>query len=366
MMTRKIFALYTLFSFSLVAFGQIKTDGVGAEIDGKVRLSEVVHDFGDVVTKQGPLTCTFTVENISSAPIAIYNVASSCGCTDVTWTREPIRPGAKGFVKATYTNDEGPYPFDKTLTAYISGLRKPVVLRLRGVAHDKKLSLRELYPIDLGGLGFRSTDLNAGNLSQGGQRGDAVRVANLTSAPVRVSFYDVTSGLSMHIEPNPVPAGGESLLSYVVTADRARWGENFYTAVPVVNGKPCGRLKVRAFTKEDFSSLTPAQKEAAPCPVFSSSAVDIGNVRRGTMATATFDYRNTGESAFHIYKVDTDSNAVSLSGRLEDTPSGGEGSLSFGIDTGMLPEGDAEVVILLTTNSAIRPVISLYINGNVI
>ena len=54
------------------------------------------------------------------------------------WTRTDIAPGAKGTIDVTYTNDEGPYPFDKTLTVYLSDLDKPVILHVKGTAYKGK------------------------------------------------------------------------------------------------------------------------------------------------------------------------------------------------------------------------------------
>jgi hypothetical protein len=81
--------------------------GNGLEID------KMVHNFGDIMLDSGPVSCEFTITNKSTKPAVIYNVISSCGCTDVEWTKEPIKPGGTGKISVTYSNDEGPYPFDK-------------------------------------------------------------------------------------------------------------------------------------------------------------------------------------------------------------------------------------------------------------
>ena len=99
----------------------------GAEFDS------TVHDFGTILAKDGPVSCTFTVTNRGEEPLTILSAVSSCGCTGVKWTRETLKPGEQGTVTATYNNDEGPHPFDKTITVYLSDRRKPVVLHLRGV-----------------------------------------------------------------------------------------------------------------------------------------------------------------------------------------------------------------------------------------
>ena len=108
--------LMSVFACGLYAQEKI---GNGLEIDKNI------HDFGDVMIDKGPVSCIFAVKNTGEKPAVIYNVVSSCGCTDVKWTREPIRPGGEGKISVTYSNDEGPYPFDKTLTVYFSDVKKP-------------------------------------------------------------------------------------------------------------------------------------------------------------------------------------------------------------------------------------------------
>ena len=94
---------------------------------------KTVHDFGEVSWKDGALKCSFTLTNNSRDTLDIYAAISSCGCTDVEWTRTPIAPGGKGTVSATYANEDGAYPFDKTVTVYTSAQKKPFVLHLKGV-----------------------------------------------------------------------------------------------------------------------------------------------------------------------------------------------------------------------------------------
>lgn len=102
-------------------------------LSAPLNFDKTVHDFGQVSQNAGPLTCTFTVTNSSDEPLTIFAVVSSCGCTEVKWTRETIAPGRKGSVTATYSNDEGPTYFDKTLTVYTSAQKKPVILHLKGI-----------------------------------------------------------------------------------------------------------------------------------------------------------------------------------------------------------------------------------------
>jgi len=154
-----ILAAMLIIAMPASSMAQTKTVGDKVTIDGNVELDKTVHDFGDILYGSGPVSCKFTIKNISSSPMAIYDVASSCGCTAVDWTKQPIQPGKTGVINATFDNEDGPHPFDKRLTVYFSNVKKPVVLRLRGTAYSKKLPLSEAYPIHLGNLGLKEKEI---------------------------------------------------------------------------------------------------------------------------------------------------------------------------------------------------------------
>jgi len=105
---------------------------------GAARFDKTVHDFGRVNTRDGAVSCVFTVTNISQEPLNIFAVTTTCSCTSSNWTKKSIAPGESGTIEATFTNDEGPYPFDKTLNVYLSGLERPVVLHVKGTAFTGK------------------------------------------------------------------------------------------------------------------------------------------------------------------------------------------------------------------------------------
>lgn len=107
-------------------------------LSGQPEFDTTIYDFGKIGVKDGPQSCTFNVTNTGSDDLLIYAVVSSCGCTNVDWTRSAIKPGEKGIISATYSNEDGPYPFDKTITVYMSSSDKPTVLHIRGEVTNKK------------------------------------------------------------------------------------------------------------------------------------------------------------------------------------------------------------------------------------
>ena len=358
--------------------GNISTEPVVAEIPSPkghepiriedcIELDKVIHDFGDIVESDGPQTCTFKVKNVGKDPLAIYEVLTSCGCTDAEWTKEPLLTGKTGKITVTYKNEDGPYPFDKTLTVYFSAVKKPVVLRIRGIVHEKKKSLEENFgAVRAGAVGFKEKELNAGNMEQGQQRSDQVYIANLGRTPAKVTFEEVSDGLSLSVSPNPVPARSKATLTFTVTASRDKWGKNFYTAVPVVDGKayPAATLSVRSVTKENFASWTEEEKENGSLPFFDDSTISYGTVTAGEKVTATFTFVNKGKGTFICHKADTETAGVVITPPGE-VPPGGKGSLTVTFDTTGLPPGDHDVYMTLITNSPTRPLVSLFMIGSV-
>jgi len=343
---------------------QVTTKGTATVIDGIVEIDKIVHDFGDVVTGSGPLDCTFTVTNLGSKPLAIYTVTVSCGCTEAEWTKAPLQKGQKGTIKVSYNNEDGPYPFDKNLTVYFSGIKQPVVLKLRGEAHEKEIPLDQMYPIHYGNLGLKEVEVKAGNMSQGSQKSDAFMVANIGKTPLKVEFQNVTKGMAVSVSPNPIPAGATARVRYTITSDRSKWGKNYYFATPVLNGKAQRPISVWAFTKEDFTNWTEAQKAKAAQPVFDTNTFNFDTVKEGTKVEATFTVKNNGKSDFVVYKIDSDWAKTTVAPTRPVAP-GKSDTYKITIDTAGMSAGENMVIITMTTNTPSRPLVNLFIGGAV-
>ena len=342
--------------------------GAQEKMSDALEIDKRVHNFGDIMLGSGPVSCTYTVTNVGSEPAVIYNVTTTCGCTDVDWTKEPIRPGKKGTISVTYSNDEGPYPFDKSLTVYHSDSKKPYILKLRGVSMEKAKPLEELYPVKYGRFAMKEGVVECGNMEQGSQKSDAVMVANLSDSPITVSFADLSENLSVSVSPNPIPARSTAEMSVVIKADREIWGKNRYWATPLIDGKAYKnadgetRIGFQAFTKENFNDLTKDEKAKGPRPTFEESTYSFGKMKRGETVHAEFTFRNEGKSTFKVYRVNADACCWSHS----DIPYAEPGeTVTFRIhlDTSDLPLGESLTIITLTTNSPLRPIVNLFIAG---
>lgn len=347
---------------SVDSFVELDTENLADAPKTVVEWDKTVHDFGDVSVSDGPLSCSFTLTNKGSEAIAIFEVVSSCGCTGVDFPKSKIEPGQSATISATYKNEDGPTAFDKTLTVYISGIRRPVILRLRGVVHPKKQSLSQLYsPERLGDLGLKTREFKTGNLKQGLSVSETANVANLGKKPLNVTFTDVSPQLKVSVSPNPIPAGKTAQIVFTVTSDPSLYGLNVYKATPVLDGVPAaGSIEVATWTQENFALWSREAIEKGAIPAFEMSTVSLGTVRAGSKFSASFPLTNNGKSVFHVFKADPDSPAL-VAESLPDIGPKGKGKLVFTLDTSSLPEGDNVIMITLTTNSPQRPLINLFV-----
>lgn len=328
-----------------------------------LQFDKTVHDFGQVLISEGAVSCVFTGTNVSKQDISIMSVNTSCGCTKVNWTHGIIKPGEKLKISATYTNDEGPYSFDKTLTVKVAGQAKPIILHMRGISQEKIRPDSEIYSFRFGPVGLMSDSFKCGNLEMGSSRNEEQTIANLSDKPVRLSFEDLSSGLSLEVKPNPIPASGKATLFITVKAEENKWGYNEYFATPVTNGtKSNEKIKIVAFTAENFTSLTREQKQLGSRPVFAESTFSFGHKKQGARITATFTCTNKGKQELVVHKADSD-----FPGAIPSTfpvlKPGQEGKFTVSLDTSALPKGEALVMITLTTNSPLRPIVTLFLAG---
>ncbi len=385
----------TIFSIFAAAF-LFMAAGASAQstFDKVVSVDKVVHDFGDIFTDQGAVSCTFTFKNISDKPILLLQAVSSCGCTTTEWTREPLQPGKTGTVSATFDNEDGPYPFDKTVTVYVNEVKKPIVLHLRGVAHENAKPLKETYSLKIGNMGIKNLEVKAGNISQRETKSGTVAIANVGVTPMKVEFKNVSDGLTVQVFPNPVPAKSVATMTYTITASRERWGKNWYYATPVIDGREFkaigslpdpeepvddlhfysqpnarigigkGEIAFWAVTKENFSSLPKDYKDDMANPTFTKSTVNFGKLASGAKTSLTFEYTNKGKMDSKFFKLDADCSNVTVK-EMEDTAPGKKGRIVVELDTKGMPKGDNIIALNLFTNSPFRPVISLQIAGTI-
>jgi len=136
-MKKSIFLTVMCMAFSLClaqqnAASKPETKGKQAEPKETVAFDKVEHDFGTIQESGGTVEYAFSFKNAGKTPLVITKVSASCGCTATDYTKEPVAPGKKGFVKATFDPRGVKSAFTKNVTVFTDGEPQRIVLTIKG------------------------------------------------------------------------------------------------------------------------------------------------------------------------------------------------------------------------------------------
>ena len=76
---------------------------------------------------------SFVLTNIGSQVLVIQDVTTSCGCTKVKYSKEPVRPGGTLELKVIYEAEQAEH-FNKAITVYCNADNSPLRLSVKGRA----------------------------------------------------------------------------------------------------------------------------------------------------------------------------------------------------------------------------------------
>jgi hypothetical protein len=108
-----------LMSFSLPgAIKHIPLPGTAIYPDRSLVWKSESVDLGNIPQNK-PVKVSFEFTNSSDAPVIISNVATSCGCTGATYSKEAIRPEESSLISVTY-NAALLGVFNKTITVTLA------------------------------------------------------------------------------------------------------------------------------------------------------------------------------------------------------------------------------------------------------
>jgi hypothetical protein len=114
------------------------TTTIWAQDIAMITFDKTEYDFGKI--KEGTLAnYEFVFTNTGKTALVLNNVQPSCGCTTPEWSKEPIMPGAKGVIKASFNSYGRPGTFQKYITVQSNAGNSEVSLTLKGVVEPKPI-----------------------------------------------------------------------------------------------------------------------------------------------------------------------------------------------------------------------------------
>ncbi len=272
----------------------------------KISFEKDLHDFGKFNESDGKVTYKFAFVNTGGADLFIQNVTASCGCTAPEWTREPVPPGGKGYVAATYNPAGRPGPFRKYITVVSNSDPGSVKLTIAGEVTPKAPSIEDDYRYEMGPMRLKTNHLAFGNIKNTETTNRSLEVINNSEGPVTIEFEGVPQHISIIASPATLQPGQKGSLEAIYKApQRNDWGFVIDRMNLKVNGVTDRNysLVISANIEEDFSVMSPEELSKAPVLNVDDPEFKFGSIKEGEKVEHIYVLSNTGKSDLYIRKV---------------------------------------------------------------
>jgi hypothetical protein len=252
------------------------------------------------------VTHKFEFVKTGGSPLLIDTVRATCGCTAPNWTRQPIPPGGKGFVAATYNPAGRPNAFSKYLYVSSNSANPSVKLTIKGEVSAKPRTIEDDYRYSMAGLRLKANHLAFGNVSNTTEKDYKLEVINNSDKDITLGIEKVPPHLSIKFVPEVLKPNQKGFV--VATYDarqKSDWGMIIDRVQVTVDGQSERdfRLVISANIVEDFSAMSAQELADAPVIEVEAPEVDFGKLKQSEKFEHDFIVSNSGKSTLYIRKI---------------------------------------------------------------
>jgi hypothetical protein len=357
----KGFHLFFILAFSLFC----KT--VAAQDHTQVVFDKTVHDFGDIKEQDGPVTCEFIFKNTGQETFVIASVESSCGCTTPAYTKDPVKPGRTGFVKATFdpTNYNG--VFEKLITVKGNTNQGPIYLNIKGTIIPRPRTILDDYPAQLGSLRFPVNHIVLGDIFSDQVDTGFIKIYNAGAQKIQIKSIKSpdhiwTKSLPVSVEPKE-----KIEFPFYYSAYRKNDIGYLFDRILLVTDDgqmPEKELVIVANIQKNYAKMPHELGKNAPVIKFSETEHDFGNIKEDEVVSYVFKIKNEGIDPLVIYDIKS-SCGCTASTLGNDKISGGDSSSIKVTFNSKQKNGFNEKTLTVFSNDPVNPQVFLTIKAMV-
>lgn len=327
------------------------------EINSALVFETYEWDFGQIEEADGVVQHTFRFMNVSNNPIQIDNVATSCGCTTVLYSTQPVAGGDYGELTVAFDPSRTQGRVLREVEIYTKDRRNYASLMITADVNPIPMGLEQIYPHLLAGtVKTNAKRCNFGYVTQGEKITKVVRIANVGDKTSKLSVITTGKRYGMSVDC-PESIAAQEVVSIHVTYDIPK-GKNYFgmardTIWLVVDGaKSREPIVINAIRVEKFS-----QDANKPKPVLrvEPAYVDFGEKTPGKVFKKTIVIGNTGNADLIFRNIEPmEGTAISIESGQVIKP-GKELKVTVAITNSREPRTSTLGSINLTTNDPTRP-----------
>ncbi len=283
-------AILVLLMLGLYLNGQDKEGAI-------LSLENNSHDFGRIREDKGKISHIFSFSNTGNQPLVLNNVRSACGCTIPKWSKEPVLPGAEGFITIEFNPENRIGLFHKTVQLQSTAINSNMFVTIRGDVLPPVTEEKLEYQI--GDLSVKSRHINFGYIYKGKTAIQTLTMANHSDKTLDIDLKNIPEHIVVHVIPSTLPPGEFGQIVFHYNTDLINdWDVVIDRIAVVINGKEVEKDKfaVTANIREDFSDLSEEQLTDAPIAYFDEKNYVFDTISGDNILKYSFTLKNDGKS----------------------------------------------------------------------
>ena len=353
-MKRSLLSILSLLAVTLAAVAQ-----------PRISSNKETHNFGQIEWKH-PVTVEYTITNTGNQPLVLTNVTTSCACSVADWTKEPIAPGGKGVVKASF-DAKALGHFEKSVGIYSNATPNLVYLKFTGEVVQEIKDYTKTHPYAIGNIRIDRDEFAFTDVYHGQQASLTFSIANLSDRPYEPVLMHLPPYLKMEAEPQVLLKGKKGTVK--LTLDASQLKDYGLTQTSVYLSRFSGdkvsednEIPVSAILLPDFSRMTATDSLNAPAIRVSETDIDL-SVPLIKKKKAHYDIliANAGKSPLIISKLQIFNPSIEVSLKKTVLPPDGMTKLRVTVHKRDMSNKKHHLRILMITNDPLSPKVEINI-----
>lgn len=331
----------------------------------RISSNKETHNFGQIEWKR-PVTVEYAITNTGDKPLVLTNVTTSCACSVADWTKEPIAPGAKGIVKASF-DAKALGRFEKTVGIYSNAEPHLVYLKFAGEVVEEVKDFTKTLPYAIGNIRIDQNEIAFPDSYRGETPTLTFNIVNLSDRPYEPVLMHLPPYLKMEKEPNVLLKGKKGTIK--LTLDASLLQDYGLTQTSVYLSRFAGdkvseenEIPVSAILLPDFSRMTAKDSLNAPAMNLSDTNIDLSaQLTKKSKVSHEILIANSGKSPLVISKLQVFNSSVGVSLKKTVIPPDGMAKLKVTIRKRNVGNKKHHLRILMITNDPLRPKVEINI-----